>query len=191
MSTSARIAPGRGSGDSGPGPYDPGMVGIGVPELAILLLLVVIVVVLVGVTRSRGGPRPPAPPSPRVLSTPIPAELQSRVRELAAQDQRIRAIKELRQATGLGLKEAKDIADAIAAGGVLPVPGGPGRPAARPDLAYRAPDARRCRAGGRGGPAGGRRDRDERPGGERLRARAAALTGSRADAARVGTGPRG
>lgn len=114
------------------------MVGIGVPELGILLLLVVVVVVLVGVTRSRGGPRPPVPPSPRVLSTPIPAELQSRVRELAAQDQRIRAIKELRQATGLGLKEAKDVADAIAAGGVLPVPGGPGRPAARPDLAYRA-----------------------------------------------------
>ncbi len=52
---------------------------------------------------------------------------------LAAQDQRIQAVKMLREATGLSLLDAKNAVDAIAAGSVLPTPGKP-----RADLAYRA-----------------------------------------------------
>jgi len=49
-----------------------------------------------------------------LTSLGLPAEIEARVRELVGQDQRISAIKLLREHTGLGLKEAKDAVDALA-----------------------------------------------------------------------------
>lgn len=106
---------------------------VGPTEL--LVLLVVLMGVLLAV-RMRARPKDAARkrPAGQALSTPVPAELQSRIRTLAAADQRIQAIKLLREATGLSLLDAKNAVDAIAAGTALPTPG----PAPRADLAYRA-----------------------------------------------------
>lgn len=121
------------------------MLGLGLPELAILLVVLLVVLVVVRLSRVRrdeGGrarpPRLPRTPSPQALSTPVPATLQTRVRELAAGGKLIQGIKELRQATGLGLREAKEVAEAIAAGNALPVPGAPRPEQGSRDLAYRA-----------------------------------------------------
>lgn len=111
------------------------MLGLGPTELLILLVILAVIVVLVRVSGREKKPKDKPSPE-RALSTPVPAELQSRIRELAAADQRIQAIKLLRQATGLGLLDAKNAVDAIAAGRALPTPGGPRAP--RPDLADRA-----------------------------------------------------
>jgi ribosomal protein L7/L12 len=118
------------------------MLGLGPTEL--LILVVVAVVLLLAVrTLGRADGRSGSPLSgkartasaARALSTPVPAELQSRIRTLAAADQRIQAIKLLREATGLSLLDAKNAVDAIAAGNVLPAPE---RERERADLAYRA-----------------------------------------------------
>jgi ribosomal protein L7/L12 len=53
--------------------------------------------------------------APRTVRT-IGPETQARLLELVAQGKKIQAIKDLRAATGLGLKEAKDAVDAMAAG---------------------------------------------------------------------------
>lgn len=109
------------------------VLGIGAPELLILLaVLVVLVGVVVAVGLLARG-RTPAPPRP-LPEVPLPVELQSRLRTLSAQGQKIQAIKELREATGLSLLDAKNTVDAIAAGGTRPVPAAP----PRADLAYRA-----------------------------------------------------
>jgi ribosomal L7/L12-like protein/putative oligomerization/nucleic acid binding protein len=44
---------------------------------------------------------------------PVPADLEAKVRELVARGQKITAIKVVRMATGMGLKEAKDWVDAL------------------------------------------------------------------------------
>lgn len=107
------------------------MLGLGPTELLILAAVLVVIVVLMRVlSRAGGGARSGGAPEPTGPGTPIPAELQSRIRTLAAQGQRIQAIKMLREATGLSLLDAKNAVDAIAAGNALPT--------ARPDLAYRA-----------------------------------------------------
>jgi hypothetical protein len=95
----------------------------------LLVLLVVLLGILLAV-RLRARPAKGAGPSAAALRTPVPAELQSRIRTLAAADQRITAIKLLREATGLSLLDAKNAVDAIAAGSALPV--------AAPPLADRA-----------------------------------------------------
>jgi ribosomal protein L7/L12 len=54
-----------------------------------------------------------------VAPQPVPAidqQAQARLTELARQGNKIKAISELMAATGLGLKDAKDAVDAIAAG---------------------------------------------------------------------------
>lgn len=109
--------------------------GVGPTELLVLLVLLVGIMLAV---RFRARPKP-APSGP-AASTPVPAELQSRIRTLAAADQRIAAIKLLRAETGLGLLDAKNAVDAIAAGSVLPTPSFGSSPAGvpRPDLAGRA-----------------------------------------------------
>jgi hypothetical protein len=63
----------------------------------------------------------------RPVTTPavVPAELQARVRTLLGQHRAIHAIREVREATGLGLKEAKDVVDALRSG-PLPYPNAPG-----------------------------------------------------------------
>ncbi|WP_182900897.1 ribosomal protein L7/L12 [Microbispora sp. H10830] len=112
-----------------------------------LLVLAVIVIALLGVGLAavRAGARPAGPlawRSPGLLP-PVSADLQHRVRELYADNKKIEAIKLIREQTGLGLKEAKDLAEALVSGRPLPV--APGH--ARPDLASRV---RELKAAGRG-----------------------------------------
>ncbi|MEV4457899.1 ribosomal protein L7/L12 [Microbispora sp. NPDC049633] len=111
------------------------------------MILVVIVIALLGVALAamRAGARPGGPlawRSPGLLP-PVSADLQHRVRELYAEGKKIEAIKLIREQTGLGLKEAKDLAEALASGRPLPV--APGH--ARPDLASRV---RELKAAGHG-----------------------------------------
>jgi large subunit ribosomal protein L7/L12 len=112
------------------------MLGLGPTELLVLLAILAVMVVMVRVAGREKKPDRPKPA--RVVSTAVPAELQSRIRTLAAADQRIQAIKLLREATGLGLLDAKNAVDAIAAGRALPTPDAPRATASRPDLADRA-----------------------------------------------------
>lgn len=80
----------------------------------------------------RGWPVTPQPSA-------VPADLQLRVRMLLGRDRPIQAIKEVREATGLNLKEAKGVVDALRsgplpespAGGGPSVAGGPGSLAER------------------------------------------------------------
>ena len=97
------------------------MLGLGPTELLILLAVAVVLLLAVR-TLGRSDARSGRPRSgTRVVSA------------LAAADQRIQAIKELREASGLSRLDAKNAVDAIAAGAVLPTP-----ERARADLAYRA-----------------------------------------------------
>lgn len=111
--------------------------GIGPVELLFLIVLVAVVLAVVGLRRGSGVERPPAM-QPR--DVPLPADLQSRLRGLAAQGQKIQAIKELRQVTGLSLLDAKNTVDALATGRTFPTPDQPPPTATTPrdDLAYRA-----------------------------------------------------
>ncbi|MBO4274398.1 ribosomal protein L7/L12 [Microbispora triticiradicis] len=90
-----------------------------------LLVLAVIVVALLGVVfaAARAGARPAGPLAWRSpgMVPPVSAALQQRVRELYAENKKVEAIKLIREETGLGLKEAKDLADGIGAGRPLPV----------------------------------------------------------------------
>lgn len=108
---------------------------MGVAELVILLLVVAVLLLVASRVAARGSTRPAAVPLSTVA---VPAELQARIRDLCQRDQRIGAIKELRAATGLGLLDAKNATDAIAAGRPLPTPPADRRPPA--DLATRARD---------------------------------------------------
>jgi large subunit ribosomal protein L7/L12 len=103
------------------------MLGLGPPELLILLAVLLVLLLAVGVLGRASSSRRPAPP----VTVTVPAELQSRLRAMAAADQRISAIKLLRKSTGLSLLDAKNAVDAIAAGAVLPA-------ALQADLASRA-----------------------------------------------------
>ncbi|GAA4190578.1 ribosomal protein L7/L12 [Microbispora amethystogenes] len=91
------------------------------------VLLGVIVIVLLGFfvvfAAVRAGARPAGPLAWRSpgLAPPVSAALLQRVRELYAENKKIEAIKLIREETGLGLKEAKDLADGIGAGRPLPV----------------------------------------------------------------------
>jgi len=49
----------------------------------------------------------------------VPEDVEMRVRLLIDRGHKIEALKELRQATGLGLKQAKDIVDSMASGNSL------------------------------------------------------------------------
>ena len=102
-------------------------------ELFVLVLVVLAVVTLVGLRRNSVDTWPGFAAAVRV---PVPADLQSRVRALCVQFQQIQAVKELREALGLSLLDAKNVTDAIAAGNTLPTPeAAAGRP--RRDLAPR------------------------------------------------------
>ncbi|GAA4635066.1 hypothetical protein GCM10023196_079070 [Actinoallomurus vinaceus] len=61
--------------------------------------------------------------TPMGVPMAVPAALQVRVRTLLGENKPILAVKEVRQATGLGLREAKQIVDALRSG-PLPEPGG-------------------------------------------------------------------
>lgn len=80
--------------------------------VAALALGLVVAVAFLMMMRSR--PRPPKAP---------PAEVsEENIRLLVAQGKTINAIKMYRELTGVGLKEAKDAIDALAAGGSLERP---------------------------------------------------------------------
>ncbi|MFI7124514.1 ribosomal protein L7/L12 [Nonomuraea sp. NPDC050153] len=77
--------------------------------LLVLTFIAVIAIVAVAIVRaSARGSRPP-------VFLP-PDELNHQLRSLVAQGKRIYAIKLLRRHTGMGLKEAKDEVDGLAAG---------------------------------------------------------------------------
>lgn len=107
--------------------------GIGPTELLIILVVLGVLLALAG--RVAAARRTAVRPPPLRPTIALPAELQSHLRTMAAQGKKIQAIKQLREATGLSLVDAKNAVDTIAAGSSLPTPGGT---APRSDLAYRA-----------------------------------------------------
>ncbi|MUL43332.1 ribosomal protein L7/L12 [Streptomonospora sp. PA3] len=123
-----------------PGTLGPPAMILGLPPET-LLILAAILVLLLSVPRSlrtvRGlwdpgvrhtyRPRRLPPSGP---PKPVPPDTADRARELLARNKRLQAIKEIRQATGYGLQEAKDISDAIEAGRPVPCFG---QPEERPD----------------------------------------------------------
>jgi ribosomal protein L7/L12 len=82
----------------------------------------------------RRAPRPVPPP------VALPAQLQDTVRRLLAERKKIQAIKLVREHVSIGLKDAKDLVEAMEAGYPVPVVGAaqPAAGAGRPDLATRA-----------------------------------------------------
>ncbi|MCT9933076.1 ribosomal protein L7/L12 [Planotetraspora sp. A-T 1434] len=124
------------------------MSGLGVTELLVVGLvgLIFLGLVMVVFFAVRAGARPSTQLGWRsaTLPPPVSADLQNHVRHLYAAGRKIEAIKVIREATGLGLREAKTLAEALASGQVIPaVPVGD---PARPDLASRA---RQLKAAGR------------------------------------------
>jgi hypothetical protein len=82
----------------------------------------------------------------QLQNLPVPPQFLARIHELLAQRKNIQAIKELRKASGLGLKDAKDLVDAIERGHIPPVPPGFEPERMQTDLADRV---RRLRDSGR------------------------------------------
>lgn len=76
-----------------------------------VLLGLTVLVAFVGAGVAVGKANRPSPP-PRFGMT-LPADLQERVRVLVEQRRAIEAIKEVRQRTGLSLKDAKELVDAV------------------------------------------------------------------------------
>ncbi|MEZ0070958.1 ribosomal protein L7/L12 [Planotetraspora sp. GP83] len=122
--------------------------GLGVTELLIVGLvgLIFLGLVLVVFLAARAGARPSTRLAWRsaTLPPPVSADLQNHVRHLYVAGRKIEAIKVIREETGLGLKEAKSLAEALASGRVIPT--APTGDPARPDLASRA---RELKAAGR------------------------------------------
>ncbi|WP_431896843.1 ribosomal protein L7/L12 [Nonomuraea sp. bgisy101] len=125
------------------------MPNIGPAELLIVLAVIAVVALLVTLVVTaavRAARRPATTPPP---NRPVaPHDLEAALRDLVAGGRQIHAIKLLRQHTGLGLKQAKDVVDAIAAGHSHPMLQSLQRPpaGARPDLATRV---RELKAAGR------------------------------------------
>lgn len=93
--------------------------------IGVTFLLVLLFALPVSVRLLLKGSGKAPPPPPQTALKPVPPEAADAARALIARGRRIHAIKEIRQASGYGLQEAKDIADAIHAG--LPVPESPQR----------------------------------------------------------------
>ena len=60
----------------------------------------------------RGGARPAPGAGATAAPRSVPPEVEAKARALLARDQKIHAIKLVREASGMGLKEAKDLVDA-------------------------------------------------------------------------------
>jgi ribosomal protein L7/L12 len=85
-----------------------------VAAIALLILIAVRLDDLAQMVRTlRRGRAPAAVPGPPRAIDP---QTQARLTALAGQGNKIQAIKDLRAATGVGLKEAKDAVDALLAG---------------------------------------------------------------------------
>ncbi|MFB9837044.1 hypothetical protein [Actinoallomurus acaciae] len=85
--------------------------------LAVLVVLVAVLAILTGLARGLSRQTAPREFPPMAL----PAEMQARVRALLGENKPVLAVKEVRQATGLGLVDAKRIVDALKSG-PLPEP---------------------------------------------------------------------
>ncbi|MCO5994042.1 ribosomal protein L7/L12 [Actinoallomurus rhizosphaericola] len=110
----------------------------------ITVLVVTAVAVVVAVVGVAAGPRRGRQMSGQVPPIALAGELQDRVRALLADDRLVQAVKEVRQATGLGLVQAKQLVDAVQ-DGRLPEPGPYRSSQGSESLADRA---RRMRDGG-------------------------------------------
>ncbi|MCA9756336.1 MAG: ribosomal protein L7/L12 [Candidatus Eisenbacteria bacterium] len=64
-------------------------------------------------TKRSDDSRPKMPRTPSSPPSPPPADVEARVRELLAQKKKIEAIKLYREATGCGLKEAKEAVESL------------------------------------------------------------------------------
>jgi hypothetical protein len=102
------------------------MLNLGPLELAIIAviagvgIIIVAMVIMSAVRRAsagRGGGMSPRQAYSRPLP-PLPVDLQERARALCLEGKTVHAVKLIRDETGLGLKEAKDLADALRAGPV-------------------------------------------------------------------------
>lgn len=132
---------GRGGAGIARKPYDHGMPNLGPAELLVLLTVILALAGIVALALRTGG-RPEARLAWRHAGLPaISAELWDRVRALTDQNRKIEAVKLIREETGLDLREAKRLMDAIASGRPYPRP-----PIPQPDLATRV---RELKAAGR------------------------------------------
>ena len=85
-------------------------------ELIILLIIILAVATMIAAASRRNRSRAPPAGPPR-----IPGDLQERARLLVEQKKVVSAVKLIREETGLDLKDAKFVADAIAAGRAVPI----------------------------------------------------------------------
>lgn len=103
------------------------------PEIIVIAIALIGLAAVIAITVYLATRRNPTPPMQPIRLAP---ELEHELRQLIAQRQPIHAIKMLRQHTGLDLRTAKSIVDAMAAGHDLT--GHPLiRPPMQPDLATR------------------------------------------------------
>jgi Ribosomal protein L7/L12 C-terminal domain len=91
------------------GPWEIAVIFVG---LAVPAMLIFLAVNLITRVTHQSPPQYAIPEQRR----PLPPEVVGRLQSLIANRQKILAIKEIRGHTGLGLKEAKDLADALEAG---------------------------------------------------------------------------
>ena len=87
--------------------------------LIVLAVAAVAILVLIGIrATNRARTEVPANPARReaLLRQPLETALVARIADLCTAGLKIQSIKELRDATGLGLKDAKDLVEAIQAG---------------------------------------------------------------------------
>ncbi len=83
------------------------------------ILLLAMASFVVGLTLGRFTRSETRSPTQPVQLETLPKDLEERLQLLIGRGQKIAALKELRTATGMGLKEAKDIVDSMASGGSL------------------------------------------------------------------------
>ncbi|MCO5971490.1 ribosomal protein L7/L12 [Actinoallomurus soli] len=79
----------------------------------ITVLVVTAVAVVVAAVGVAAGSRRGRPMPRQVPPIALAGELQDRVRALLAENRDVQAVKEVRQATGLGLVQAKQLVDAV------------------------------------------------------------------------------
>jgi hypothetical protein len=95
--------------------------GLSAAELLIIATILIVAITAGVITLNRRGDttaRHPAMPAPG----PSPQELDAALHDLIRQDKKIQAIKLLREHTRMGLREAKDAVDGLAAGHPVPYP---------------------------------------------------------------------
>ncbi|MBA3469551.1 MAG: ribosomal protein L7/L12 [Herpetosiphonaceae bacterium] len=82
----------------------------------VVIGILVLVIVVVVYHQSSGGWRPPTINAPMVSQLRLPGDVRQRIDVLLDQGKKIEAIREVRAATGVGLKEAKDYVEDVRAG---------------------------------------------------------------------------